>query len=77
MRVLASTVWFTKHILFLSDFDKKNCSCSRSVAKIHLGQMECFELGNLDSRRDWGHARDYVQAMWEMLQLEQVKTIES
>ncbi len=39
--------------------------------------MECFELGNLDSRRDWGHARDYVQAMWEMLQLEQVKTIES
>ena len=29
----------------------------RSVAKIHLGQLECFELGNLDSMRDWGHAR--------------------
>ena len=33
----------------------------RSLAKIHLGQMECFELGNLDSMRDWGHARDYVE----------------
>lgn len=41
---------------------------SRSVAKIHLGQLECFELGNLDSKRDWGHAKDYVEAMWLMLQ---------
>ena len=29
--------------------------------KIHLGQMESFELGNLDSMRDWGHAKDYVK----------------
>ena len=29
--------------------------------KIHLGQMESFELGNLDSMRDWGHAKDYVE----------------
>ncbi|XP_066533915.1 GDP-mannose 4,6 dehydratase isoform X2 [Hoplias malabaricus] len=41
---------------------------SRSVAKIHLGQLQCFSLGNLDSKRDWGHARDYVEAMWLMLQ---------
>uniref|UniRef100_A0A2R5LIZ2 GDP-mannose 4,6 dehydratase n=1 Tax=Ornithodoros turicata TaxID=34597 RepID=A0A2R5LIZ2_9ACAR len=41
---------------------------SRSVAKIHLGQLEAFELGNLDSKRDWGHAKDYVEAMWLMLQ---------
>ena len=34
---------------------------SRSVAKIHLGQLEFFSLGNLDSKRDWGHARDYVE----------------
>lgn len=34
---------------------------TRSVAKIALGQMEHFELGNLDSQRDWGHARDYVE----------------
>ncbi|XP_043764612.1 GDP-mannose 4,6 dehydratase isoform X1 [Cervus elaphus] len=41
---------------------------SRSVAKIHLGQLECFSLGNLDAKRDWGHAKDYVEAMWLMLQ---------
>ncbi|XP_061421788.1 GDP-mannose 4,6 dehydratase [Lethenteron reissneri] len=41
---------------------------SRSVAKIHLGQLDCFSLGNLDARRDWGHARDYIEAMWLMLQ---------
>lgn len=34
---------------------------SRSVAKIHLGQLEFFSLGNLDSKRDWGHANDYVE----------------
>ncbi|KAK2723666.1 hypothetical protein QYM36_002118 [Artemia franciscana] len=41
---------------------------TRSVAKIALGQMDRFELGNLDAKRDWGHARDYVEAMWIMLQ---------
>nr|ACO11502.1 GDP-mannose 4,6 dehydratase [Caligus rogercresseyi] len=41
---------------------------TRSVAKIQLGLLDCFELGNLDSRRDWGHAKDYVQGMWLMLQ---------
>ncbi|XP_077441259.1 GDP-mannose 4,6 dehydratase [Vanacampus margaritifer] len=44
---------------------------SRSVAKIHLGQLESFSLGNLDSKRDWGHAQDYVKAMWLMLQQEE------
>lgn len=43
---------------------------TRSVAKIFLNQLEYFELGNLDSKRDWGHAQDYVEAMWMMLQLE-------
>jgi GDPmannose 4,6-dehydratase len=43
---------------------------TRCVAKIHLGQQEKFELGNLDSQRDWGHARDYVECMWKMLQLD-------
>ncbi|XP_065915246.1 GDP-mannose 4,6 dehydratase-like [Dysidea avara] len=41
---------------------------TRGVAKIHLGLMETIRLGNLDSKRDWGHARDYVEAMWMMLQ---------
>uniref|UniRef100_A0A0V0G3J8 GDP-mannose 4,6-dehydratase n=1 Tax=Triatoma dimidiata TaxID=72491 RepID=A0A0V0G3J8_TRIDM len=41
---------------------------TRSVAKISLGLLDFVELGNLDSQRDWGHAKDYVEAMWMMLQ---------
>lgn len=39
-----------------------------TVAKIKLGQQNCLELGNLDSKRDWGFAKDYVDGMWRMLQ---------
>jgi GDPmannose 4,6-dehydratase len=35
---------------------------------VFLGLNDCIYLGNLDARRDWGHARDYVEAMWRMLQ---------
>ncbi|MBC7848840.1 MAG: GDP-mannose 4,6-dehydratase [Chitinophagaceae bacterium] len=41
---------------------------SRAVAKIGLGMQEKIYLGNLDARRDWGHAKDYVEAMWRILQ---------
>lgn len=41
---------------------------TRAVAKIMLNQQELVELGNLSSRRDWGHAREYVEAMWRILQ---------
>jgi GDPmannose 4,6-dehydratase len=41
---------------------------TRAVAAIHLGKQDCLYLGNLDARRDWGHARDYVEGMWLMLQ---------
>ena len=41
---------------------------TRGVAKIHLGQQDFITLGNLDAKRDWGHAKDYVEAMWLMLQ---------
>lgn len=41
---------------------------TRAVAKITLGQQDHLELGNLDAKRDWGHAKDYVEAMWLMLQ---------
>ena len=41
---------------------------TRGVAKIFLGQQETIALGNIDSKRDWGHAKDYVEAMWLMLQ---------
>lgn len=43
---------------------------TRGVAKIHLGQQESISLGNIDSMRDWGHAKDYCEAMWLMLQAE-------
>lgn len=41
---------------------------SRAVARIHLGLQESLALGNLDAKRDWGFAGDYVRAMWLMLQ---------
>jgi len=41
---------------------------SMEVAKIKTGISKCISLGNLDARRDWGHARDYVEGMWLMLQ---------
>lgn len=41
---------------------------TRAVAAIALGMQDCLYLGNLDSRRDWGHAKDYVVAMWKILQ---------
>ncbi|MGQ9368802.1 GDP-mannose 4,6-dehydratase [Azospirillum sp. ST 5-10] len=41
---------------------------SRAVASIELGMQRTLHLGNLDAKRDWGHARDYVEGMWLMLQ---------
>jgi GDPmannose 4,6-dehydratase len=41
---------------------------TRALTRIHVGLQETLYLGNLDSRRDWGHARDYVRAQWLMLQ---------
>ncbi len=41
---------------------------TRGLARIALGQQDCLYLGNLDSLRDWGHARDYVEMQWLMLQ---------
>jgi GDPmannose 4,6-dehydratase len=44
---------------------------TRAVARIALGLQDVFYMGNIDSKRDWGHAKDYVKAMWLMLQQEQ------
>jgi GDPmannose 4,6-dehydratase len=41
---------------------------TRGLSRIHEGLETCLYLGNLDSQRDWGHARDYVRAQWLMLQ---------
>jgi GDPmannose 4,6-dehydratase len=41
---------------------------TRAAARIKLGLQEKLYLGNLDAKRDWGHAKDYVEAMWLMMQ---------
>jgi GDPmannose 4,6-dehydratase len=41
---------------------------TRALARIKLGVQDCLYLGNMDAKRDWGHAKDYVEAMWLMLQ---------
>lgn len=45
-----------------------------SIARIKLGKQDCLELGNLDAKRDWGYAKDYVDAMWRMLQADKPDT---
>jgi len=40
---------------------------TRAVARISKGLQDCLYLGNMDSQRDWGHARDYVEGMWLMV----------
>jgi len=41
---------------------------TRALARIYLGLQDCLYLGNLDAKRDWGHAKDYVEAQWLILQ---------
>ncbi len=45
-----------------------------SVAKIKLGQLDVLELGNMDAKRDWGFAKEYVEGMWRMLQVDEPDT---
>ena len=45
-----------------------------SLAKIKLGQLDVLELGNMDAKRDWGYAREYVEGMWRMLQADEPDT---
>ncbi len=44
---------------------------TRALARISLGMQDCVYLGNLDAKRDWGHAKDYVEMQWLMLQQEE------
>ena len=41
---------------------------TRGLSRIDAGLEDCLYMGNLDSKRDWGHARDYVEMQWRMLQ---------
>ncbi len=62
-------------ILFNHESPRRGCEfvtrkISSGVARIHLGLQKKLMLGNLEAQRDWGFAGDYVEAMWQMLQLE-------
>jgi GDPmannose 4,6-dehydratase len=46
---------------------------TRALARIKLGLQDCLYLGNLDAKRDWGHAKDYVEMQWLMLQQERAE----
>lgn len=46
---------------------------TQAVARIHQGRQDVLRLGNIDAKRDWGHAKDYVEAMWLMLQQDVAK----
>ena len=46
---------------------------TKAVANIKNGKQEKLKLGNIDAKRDWGHAKDYVEAMWLMLQQNEPK----
>jgi GDPmannose 4,6-dehydratase len=48
---------------------------TRGLANIKMGTQECITLGNLYSSRDWGHAKDYVEAMWLMMQQDEVNDL--
>lgn len=45
-----------------------------AVAKVSLGLLDCLELGNIDAKRDWGYAKEYVEGMWRMLQASEPDT---
>ena len=45
-----------------------------AVAKIKLGTLDCLQLGNIDAKRDWGFAKEYVEGMWRMLQQDEPDT---
>ena len=63
-------MWVTRHGLSYSDlvFDENEIYIPGRVSRDQGFQFPKLRLGNLDARRDWGHAKDYVEAMWLMLQ---------
>jgi GDPmannose 4,6-dehydratase len=68
-------IWASSGILFnhespLRGVEFVTRKITDGVARIKLGRQKTLALGNLDAKRDWGHARDYVKAMWLMLQQE-------
>ncbi|MFZ6657591.1 GDP-mannose 4,6-dehydratase [Undibacterium sp. TJN19] len=66
-------IFASSGILFNHESPLRGCEfvtrkITDGVAKIRLGQLDYLELGNMDAKRDWGYAREYVEGMWRMLQ---------
>ncbi len=66
-------------ILFNHESPLRGCEfvtrkISDSMAKIRLGKLDALELGNLDAKRDWGYAKEFVEAMWRMMQADKPDT---
>jgi GDPmannose 4,6-dehydratase len=69
----AYELFISNGILFNHESERRGetfvtCKITRALGRIKLGLQEKLFLGNLDARRDWGYAADYVEAMWMMLQ---------
>jgi len=72
--IFASTGILFNHESPLRGIEFVTRKITDAVAKIHLGKQDFFEIGNLDVKRDWGYAKEYVEGMWKMLQTDHPDT---
>lgn len=72
--IFASSGILFNHESPLRGLDFVTRKITDAAARIKLGMLDCLELGNLDARRDWGFAKEYVEGMWRMLQVSQPDT---
>lgn len=68
--IFASTGILFNHESPLRGIEFVTRKITDAVAKIHYGKREYFEIGNMDAKRDWGYAKEYVEGMWRILQAE-------
>jgi GDPmannose 4,6-dehydratase len=66
--IFASTGILFNHESPLRGIEFVTRKITDSVAKIHLGKLDSFDIGNLDAKRDWGYAKEFVEGMWRILQ---------
>ena len=72
--IFASSVILFNHESPLRGQEFVTRKITDSLAKIKLGKLDVLELGNLDAKRDWGYAKEYVEGMWRMLQADEPDT---
>ena len=72
--IFASTGILFNHESPLRGIEFVTRKITDAVARIHLGKQDFFDIGNLDVKRDWGYAKEYVLGMWKMLQMDKPET---